>query len=203
MNSLTRRIFFENYVFDVFETVYEPAEDSFLLAKNLTIKKGDLVLDLGSGCGLLAVLAARKARKVVATDVNPHAVQCALRNASLNGVADKIDVRQGSLFEPVKAGESFDVILFNAPYLPSESWEERDLASRAWAGGESGRHIIDRFIVEAFKCSKNNGRILLVQSTLSDVEQSLRMFAEQGLDAKVIAEKKVAFETIVVIEARC
>jgi release factor glutamine methyltransferase len=202
MNSLIRRIFFENYVFDVFETVYEPAEDSFLLAEGLVIKKDDLVLDLGSGCGLLAVLAAQRAQKVVATDVNPHAVQCALHNASLNRVADKVEARQGSLFEPVKAGESFDVILFNAPYLPSEAWEEHDLASRAWAGGESGRHDIDRFIVEAPRYSKNNGRILLVQSTLSDVEQSLRMFAEQGFDAKVIAERKVAFETIVVIEAR-
>ena len=202
MNSPIRRIFFEDYMFDVFETVYEPAEDSFLLAEGLEIEKDDLVLDLGSGCGLLAVLAAQKAQKVVATDVNPHAVQCVLHNASLNRVADKIEARQGSLFEPVEAGESFDVILFNAPYLPSEAWEKHDLASRAWAGGESGRRVIDRFIVETPRYSKNNGRILLVQSTLSDVEQSLRMFAEQGLHAKVMAERKVAFETIVVIEAR-
>jgi release factor glutamine methyltransferase len=201
MNSRTRRVFFEDYVFDVFESVYEPAEDSFLLARSLTIKKGDLVLDVGSGCGLLAVLAAQKARKTVAIDVNPHAARCVLHNASLNKVADKIEVRQGSLFEPVKADERFDVILFNAPYLPSEAWEEHDLTSRAWAGGESGRRVIDRFIVEAPRYLKTNGRILLVQSTLSDVEQSLRMFAEHGLDAKVVAERKVAFETIVVIEA--
>jgi methylase of polypeptide subunit release factors len=63
MNSLIRRIFFENYVFDVFETVYEPAEDSFLLAEGLEIKKDNLVLDLGSGCGLLAVLAAQRAQR--------------------------------------------------------------------------------------------------------------------------------------------
>jgi release factor glutamine methyltransferase len=202
MNSRTRRIFFEDYVFDVFKSVYEPAEDSFLLAQNLSIKEGDLVLDMGTGCGLLAVSAAQKARKVVAIDVNPYTVRCAVHNASLNKVADKIEVRQGSLFEPVKADERFDLILFNAPYLPSETWEECDLTSRAWAGGESGRRVIDRFIVEAPKHLKTNGRVSLVQSTLSDVEQSLRMFIEQGLDARVIAESKVAFETIVVIGAK-
>lgn len=202
MNSRTKRIFFGDYAFDVFESVYNPAEDSFLLAQNLSIKKGDLVLDMGTGCGLLAVLATQKARKIVAIDVNPHAVRCVLHNALLNKVADKIEVRQGSLFETVKADERFDVILFNAPYLPSEAWEEHDLISLAWAGGESGRRIIDRFIVEAPRYLKTDGRILLVQSTLSDVEQSLRMFIEQGLTAKVIVESKVAFESIVVIEAR-
>jgi len=189
-------------VFDVFETVYEPAEDSFLLAKNLTIKKGDLVLDVGSGCGLLAILAAQKAQKVVATDVNPYAVRCVMHNAFLNGVADKIEVRQGNLFDPVEARESFGVILFNAPYLPSEAWEEHDLASQAWVGGESGRNVIDRFIIKSPEYLKKNGTILLVQSTLSNVEQSLRMFAEHGLDACIVAERKVAFETIVVVEAR-
>jgi release factor glutamine methyltransferase len=202
MNSQIKRIFFDDYVFDVFENVYNPSEDSFLLAQNLSIKKGDLVLDMGTGCGIQAVLAAQKARKVVATDINPHTVRCAVHNASLNKVADKIEVRQGSLFEPIKADEKFDVILFNAPYLPSEAWEEHDLTSLAWAGGESGRRVIDRFIAEAPRYLKTNGKILLVQSTLSGLEQSLRMFIGQGLPSKVIAEKKVAFETIVVIEAR-
>jgi release factor glutamine methyltransferase len=202
MNSQARRIFYEGHAFDVLESVYEPAEDSFLLAENLVIKENDLVLDVGTGCGLLAVLAAKVVKKVVATDVNSIAVRCTLQNAVLNNVADKMDIRQGELFEPIKKGERFDVILFNAPYLPSEEWEEQDLASQAWDGGETGRKVIDRFIREASAYLRENGRILLVQSTLSDVEQSFRMFAEFGLDAKVIAEKKVDFETIVVIEAK-
>jgi release factor glutamine methyltransferase len=202
MNSHPKRIFYEGYVFNVLESVYEPAEDSFLLAENLTIKEGDLILDTGAGCGLLAILAAKKAKKVVATDINPYAVQCTLQNAVLNKTADKMEVRHGDLFEPVRKNERFDVILFNAPYLPSEKGEEQELVSRAWAGGEKGRKVIDRFIHEASAFLRENGRILLVQSTLSDVEQSLRMFAEQGLDTKVIAEKKVDFETIMVIEAK-
>jgi release factor glutamine methyltransferase len=202
MNSQIKRVFFEDCVFDVFESVYEPADDSFLLAQNLPIKEGDLVLDMGTGCGIQAVLAAQKARKVVAVDINPNAVRCTLHNAVLNKVSDKVEVRQGDLFEPVEAGERFDVILFNSPYLPSEAREERDLASLAWAGGESGRRVIDRFIVEVIGHLKPSGRVLLVQSTLSDAEKSLQMFTQQGLDATMIAEKKVSFESIVVIEAR-
>jgi release factor glutamine methyltransferase len=202
MNLRSKRIFFKNCVFNVLESVYEPAEDSFLLADNLTIEKDDLVLDLGTGCGLLAILAAKKSEKVVAIDVSPVAVQCSLQNAVLNNVANRIEVRQGDLFEPVKKGERFDVILFNAPYLPSEEWEEQELVSQAWAGGKTGRKVIDRFIREVSVYLSENGRILLVQSTLSNVNQSLRMLVEHGLEAKVIAEKKADFETIVIIEAK-
>jgi len=189
-------------VFDVLDGVYEPAEDSFLLAENFSAKKGDVVLDMGTGCGLLAVLAAEKAKKVVATDVNPQAIHCTSQNALLNNVKNKIETRQGDLFKPVRKSERFNLILFNAPYLPSQEWEEKDLISRAWAGGKTGRKVIDRFIQEAPAHLSENGRVLLVQSTLSDVELSLRMFAAQGLDAKVIAERKADFESIMVIEAR-
>lgn len=202
MSSQCKRIFFRDFVFDVLEGVYEPAEDSFLLAENLSVKEGDVVLDMGTGCGLIAVLAAEKAKKVVATDVNPQAIRCTMQNAVLNNVPNKIETQQGDLFKPIRKSERFDLILFNAPYLPSEEWEEQDLASQAWAGGKNGRKIINRFIQEAPAHLRMSGRILLVQSSLSDVEQSLRMFSELGLVARVIAQCKVAFEAIVVIEAR-
>ena len=202
MSSQTRRVFFEDCVFDVFDSVYEPAEDSFLLAKALTVKHGDCVLDMGAGCGIQAIWAAKKATKVVAVDINPNAVMCTVHNAVLNRVSDKIGARHGSLFEPVKTSERFDVIIFNAPYLPIEDIEKQDLTSCAWNGGKSGRRVIDQFIHEAPEYLTSNGRVLLVQSTLSDVSQSLRMFTDHALTAKVIAEEKVAFETIVVIEAK-
>jgi len=196
-----KRIFFNNCTFCVEKNVYEPAEDTFLLAENLVVSEHDVVLDMGTGCGILGVLAAKRARKAVAVDVNPHAVRCAETNARLNGVMEKMDIRRGDLFEPIKKGEKFDVIIFNAPYLPSEAREQKTWIGKAWAGGPTGRRLINRFISRAPSYLKKSGRILLVQSTLSNVDETMRRLEGEGLQASVLAEKKVAFETIVVIQA--
>jgi release factor glutamine methyltransferase len=72
-----KRVYFGDYVFNVWENVYEPAEDSFLFAENFKVQEAEAVLDLGTGCGILGILAAEKASAVVAVDVNPFAVRCA------------------------------------------------------------------------------------------------------------------------------
>jgi len=94
--------------------------------------------------------------------------------------------------------------LFNAPYLPDEEDEKskpKNLIEYAWSGGKKGREIIDRFIQQVSKHLKPGGRVLLVQSTLSDVEKTIREFHKQGLQARVIDERKTFFETITLIEA--
>ncbi len=202
MKSSRKKTFFNNNAFYVSKDVYEPAEDTFLLAENLTVNKDDVVLDMGTGCGILGILAAKKAKKVIAVDSNPHAVRCAKINAKVNKVADKMDIRLGDLFQPIKQDERFTLILFNAPYLPSGPEEEKTWMGRAWAGGPRGRQLIDRFIAEALRYLSENGRILLVQSSLSDVEETLNKLRETELEARILAEKRFMFETIVLIEAR-
>jgi len=203
MKSSIKTIFYADLCFEVFEEVYEPAEDTFLVADKLdqVIVEGDTVLDIGTGCGILGVIASKKARKVVATDVNPYAVECARQNAKANKAASKMEVRLGDLFESVSKTEKFDVILFNAPYLPSKTEEKRTWIGQAWAGGRAGRQTIDSFIADAPNYLKENGRIVLVQSTLSNIQKTLMRFSDMGLGPKIVAEKKVAFETIVVIQA--
>jgi len=197
-----KKLSVKGYVFLVDEKVYEPAEDTFLLVENLKVEEKEVVLDIGTGCGILAALAAKKAKKVVATDINPHAIKCAKKNAKLNGVEEKIEFRLGDLFQPIKSDETFSLILFNAPYLPSEPYEERSWIGRAWAGGSSGRKVIDRFIRNALEFLTVDGRILLVQSSLSDIDKTLKMFDERELKARVVAEVKFPFERIVLIEAK-
>ena len=196
-----KKLSFKNYVFFVDENVYEPAEDTFLLTENMKVKETDAVLDMGTGCGILAVLATERAKKVLAVDVNPHAITCAKKNAELNGVENKIEFRLGNLFQTLEPNETFDLIVFNAPYLPSEPREERSWIGKAWAGGPTGRKVIDSFIKDASKFLANDGRILLVQSSLSDIDKTLEMFAEVGLKARVESWVKVPFERIVLIEA--
>jgi len=197
-----KKVFFRDCVFYVDQRVYEPAEDTFLLAENLEVERDDVVLDMGTGCGILAVLASKKARKVVAVDINPYAIKYAEKNARINSVEDKVEFRLGNLFQPIKPDETFSLIIFNAPYLPSKPFEEKSWIGKAWAGGSNGRKVIDRFISKAPKFLTANGRILLVQSSLSDVDKTLEMFSKLNLEAKVVAEVKVPFERIVLIEAK-
>jgi methylase of polypeptide subunit release factors len=86
----------------------------------------DRALDVGTGSGVHALLAAQHAGHVIATDVNPRALSYTQLNAALNGI-DNVECRQGSLFEPV-AGETFDLITCNAPYVvsPERRWVYRD-----------------------------------------------------------------------------
>jgi release factor glutamine methyltransferase len=196
-----KKAFFKECMFHVSKNVYEPAEDTFLLAENLVVDKNDVVLDVGTGCGILGILAAKKARRVVAVDVNPHAVCCAKMNAEFNGVAEKIETLRSDLFKAIKKNVKFDLIIFNAPYLPSEMREETNWIERAWTGGPTGRQLIDQFILQAPSYLKKGGKILLVQSTLSDVEETTQKLRERQFCVRVLAQDKVAFETIVVIEA--
>ena len=81
-------------------------------------------LDLGTGCGVQALHLATHSDQVVATDVNRRALWMTRFNARLNGVTDKVDVRDGSFFEPV-AGERFDLIATNPPFVISPATGER------------------------------------------------------------------------------
>jgi release factor glutamine methyltransferase len=202
MPSVTKRVYFSDLKFDVCEEVYEPAEDSFLFAKNLSVNAGERVLDVGTGTGVLGIVAAEKAGEVLAVDVNPYAVRCAKWNASLNNVRERMAFARADLFDALRETTQFDVVLFNAPYLPSEASEMNTWLGRAWAGGVNGRQVIDRFIVEAPTHLSRKGRVFLMQSTLAGVEETQQRFAERGMVAQVVAEQRLPFfEVLTLLKA--
>ncbi|HXX88568.1 MAG TPA: HemK2/MTQ2 family protein methyltransferase [Candidatus Acidoferrum sp.] len=203
MHSSAKQVVFKDYVFNVSEYVYEPAEDSFLFAEYLLSESGKYVLDMGTGCGILGVIAAASDSRVVAVDINPYAVRCAHENAKLNHVADKFSFIRGDLFGSMKTNVLFDLILFNAPYLPTNRWEGKSWLEHAWAGGTNGRRIIDKFISQSSSHLLPRGRVLLLQSTLSGIEKTLKSFNGKGLRTRTLAVEDLPFfESILLIEAR-
>src|SRR5690606_41677983 len=78
------------------------------------VRVGDRVLDMGTGSGVNAVLAAAEAESVLAVDINPKALEATRDNARRNDVADRIEVRRIGVFSDVDG--RFDLIAFGPPF---------------------------------------------------------------------------------------
>jgi release factor glutamine methyltransferase len=148
------------------------------------------VLDMGTGSGVCAVFAAAHAARVVAVDINPSAVRCARINALLNGVEEKIEVRQGDLFAPVR-DERFDLILFNPPFLRGAPLNDRD---KAWRSADVG----ERFARDLRTHLKPGGSALVVLSTFGDARHFLQEFSNQQLAISVLAERRFVNERLII-----
>ena len=190
---------YQGMEFIICENVYEPAEDTFLLADNLLVKKSDNVLEIGTGTGIIAIIASKKAKKVVTVDINRYAVECARKNTEINLAC--VDIRWGDLFDPVD-DEKFDLILFNTPYLPIEDDElVDDELEAAWNGGKDGRFVINRFIEGLVEHLNPGGRVQLVQSSLSNVEETTGRLMELGFEVSITDSERFFFEEVVVLTA--
>ena len=182
------------------ELVYIPSDDTFLLAENLEIKEGQSVLEIGTGSGLVSMYASLLTDDVTATDINYNALELAEKNFKLNNI-DTIKLEFGDMFEPVK-DKKFDVILFNTPYLPTDSDDIiNDDLNYAFDGGLDGRKVIDRFINEVSNHLNDKGIVQIIQSSLSDNDRTLDMFDSNGFVAEIAKSESFFFEKIVLINA--
>ncbi len=117
--------------------VYEVGGDSYSLARSTPRWANQAALDLCTGSGVHAVLAARHSKQVTGVDINSRAVDFSSLNAIINGVHDHCSFVLGSLYEPV-AGRRFDLITANTPFVPTPT--EEQLEAYRW-GGEDGDDI--------------------------------------------------------------
>ncbi len=152
---------------------------------------GAEVLDMGTGSGVCAVVAARYARRVVAIDINLAAVRCAGINALLNGVEDRVDVRHGDLFAAA-ADERFDLILFNPPFLKGAPRDDRD---RAWHSSD----VAERFAAGLAAHLKPGGCALVVLSTFGRAQVFLEEFRRQQLQISVLANRRFLNERLAIL----
>lgn len=193
-------VYYKAKTFTIDPEVYEPAEDTLLVADNLDVRKGERVLELGTGCGLLAILAAGAGARVVATDISPLAIACARKNAVSHGASDLIDFRLGKLFEPVD-GERFDLVIFNPPYLPVRDDEAIGTPiDLAWEAGPEGRAVIDPFMEGLSSHLVKDGRAIFVQSSLSNIAKTLLFLRTRDFKVDVM-NRKLPFEELFLIRA--
>ncbi|WP_323190137.1 HemK2/MTQ2 family protein methyltransferase [Halostella sp. PRR32] len=183
--------------------VYQPAEDSHLLATAAveTVGDGDRVLDVGTGSGYVAgSVAEETGAEVVASDLNPHACQQARERAAAAGV--DISVVRGDLVAPFRDG-AFDAILFNPPYLPaSEEAERDDWMEVALSGGESGRAVVDPFLDAVGRVLAPGGVVCLLVSTLTGFDEVIARADDQGFSAETVVEESYPFETLSILALR-
>lgn len=179
--------------FEISEPVYEPGEDTLLLLDAMEVPEGARVLEVGSGCGVVSLAAAKRAELVVATDVEAAAAATTHRNAVVSGLHSKVMVVRCDVASALKRGATFDVVLFNPPYLPVEEKE------KAWSGGKSGVEVVLRLVRELGTLLKRGGSAFVVLSSLGRFEAVVEEAERIGLSVEVAAEKKLFFETVCVV----
>lgn len=146
------------------------------------------VLDVFTGSGALALAAARDgARTVTAVDVSRRALLSVWLNARRAGF--RVAIRRGDVLAPV-AGESFDLILANPPYLPGDKTLPTRGVARAWEGGVDGRVLVDRLLDDVSEHLRPGGRLLMVQSSLTGEAQTVERMRAAGLRPEVLARHR-------------
>ncbi|MCX8174635.1 MAG: methyltransferase [Candidatus Micrarchaeota archaeon] len=186
--------------------VYEPAEDSFMLASYACrIRGGRKILDVGCGCGIASIAAAKAdgANVVFGADINPSAVECARRNAASNKAANA-SFFISDLFCAIAPGEKFDFILFNPPYLPTGQDEKlaRFEENAAYDGGESGLEVFFRFSASVADRLAKGGRVAVVATSLGGGIERVACELEGRVGrARILSQERFFFETIALVEA--
>lgn len=198
-----RRVSVQGAEFDleINEHVFPPSANGSFYAESVRVNPGESVIDIGTGSGLLAIFAAGAGASVSATDIDPHAVELARRNAALNNVSVRFS--QGALFAGLD--EKFDVILANLPneiihrnYLDEVG---RSLAN-TFDGGERGNEHILGLLKAAKGHMHGRSRLYLPVHTLTDYHETLRraiadyrarLVAVAQLPAKEFVEENLDF----------
>ena len=171
--------------------VQPPKAGSLLFCRHLGARPDERVLELGSGVGLAAVLAARAGAHVVATDIRPEAVACTRDNAARNGV--RVDAREGDGFAPVR-GLRFDLIGTSPPQMPTPPGLERDDAEAAADnGGPDGWALLERLILECPAYLTPGGRLVFTLFDFLGIERARHRLRAAGLEPAVLAREAQPF----------
>lgn len=173
--------------FIIYPNVFSPKyfKDTEFFAKEIPVNRGDEVLEIGCGTGIVSIFASLKgANKVVAIDINPSAVKNAKENIELHNLSDKIEVREGSVYSPLKKGEKFDLIFWNTPFAYSETIKPTVLEK---AVIDVDYKFTKEFISKAKIYLKDNGRLIIgFSTTLGHFDELEKILEKEGYNVKIL-----------------
>ena len=168
-------------VIETDDKVYKPGLLTETICNNMVVKKGDVAVDVGCGTGYIGITAALLgAGKVIAIDPCKEALDCTLRNASLNNLSN-LCVCQGVELEPIKE-KAVDLIITLPPQMPFFV----DFNPERY-GGRDGTDVIIKIIREARAVlKKETGRFYLVHSALAYPEKIREMLTANGFSWQTV-----------------
>ena len=169
---------------------------SLLLAENIPDLTGKTAVDLGTGSGILAIVASLQgATTVYLLDTYDKAISLALENGKRNGVEDRlIRLPIGTTMLPLPVGKKVDVILSNPAQLPLP---QQDGENSPFYAGPDGRSMIDALIVEAPMKLNPSGHLLLMHNSLANLNKTLTMLRSVGLQPRILAERSIPFRPFI------
>lgn len=173
---------------------------STLLGEHIASLKliGRQVADVGTGSGLLGLLAARSGADVTAIDISPAAVRCAQENAIRNGLEDRVNVTTSDVFSDVPAEKHFDLVITNPPFYPREASQEWD---HAFAAGDNHEFMI-RLATGLQTRLRPGGRLVMVHSSDTDFAPVSAILKRVGLTGALKTKRRGLFETLSIWEFR-
>lgn len=169
---------------------------SLFLADHIPDMQGQTVVDLGTGSGILGIVARLQgAARVYVLDINPEAIEMAMENAARNGVQDEfLPLPCGSTMLPLPEGIAVGHIICNPAQLPMR---RSGKAGNPFFAGDDGRQMIEGLIRETPAWLPPTGRLLMIHNSLTDLPASLRLMESVGLDPRVVAERLLEFRPFI------
>lgn len=151
------------------KSTFRPSTISTLLADSLDFEPGSVVIDVGTGTGILSIIAAKLgADRVYGVDAADETVEIATANAEMHGVADKVEFAQGDMFEPLGPDIEADVVIGDVSGIPDEIADASGWFPSGLAGGPTGAELPMRMIEESKRLLKKGGRLFLPTGSLQD-----------------------------------
>jgi methylase of polypeptide subunit release factors len=171
------------------ETTFAPTTISTLVADAMDVSEGDVVIDVGTGTGVLAIIAAKLgASRVLAVDNSPEVEDVGRANAEAHGVSDRIEFHQGDLFDPIDEGIEADVIIGDVSGVPDSLAAVSGWFPTGVGGGPRGSELPIRMLREAVRRLRPGGRVFLPTGSLQDETAILE--AARAVYSKVASLKE-------------